>query len=78
MECYDGTGNAAVHPLISAHDSPHTHTTQLQTWYGSFDSLPVIGPKQPIHFSSSIQIPINIIPQWLGFKYIRNLIKPEQ
>ena len=45
--------------LINAHPDHMIYQThnKLQTWYGSFDSLPVIGPKQPIHFSSSIQIP---------------------
>jgi len=35
------------------------HTQKVsQTLCVSFDSLPVVDPKQPIHFFSSIQIPI--------------------
>lgn len=30
----------------------------IQTWYGSSDSPPAADPEQPIHFSSSIQIPM--------------------
>ena len=33
----------------------------LQTWYGFSDSRPVADLKQPIHFSSSIQIPIKCL-----------------